>query len=86
MNPTKACEIVIKESGNVKINSIVDIGAAYVVGICGVNGEEIGEPPISVDKRTGETDVFFLPDTTNFKLLDSGANIEVPAQYKPRQN
>lgn len=86
MNQNEACEIVLRENGNVKINSIVDIGTAYVVGICGENGEEIGEPPIFVNKRTGETDVFYLPETTNFKLLDSGTKLEVPIQYRQKQN
>ena len=84
MKPTEACKIVIDENGSVKINSIVDVGAAYVIGICGKNGEEIGEPPISVNKRTGETDVFYLPDANNFKLIESGVSIDVPEQYKPK--
>lgn len=85
MNPAKACEIVIAENGNVKINSIVDIGDAFVIGICGERGEEIGEPPIYVDKRTGETEVFYLPDATNFARLESGVIIDIPVQYKPKR-
>lgn len=36
----------------------------------------------AIVKDSGKQELFYLPDISNFKLLDSAVNIEIPVEYR----
>lgn len=77
----QACEMILKRYNNkAYITNIKDIGYGYVVGMCGLNGEEYDVPPEIVEKETGKISVLFPPHHRD--ELKKGKIIEVPEKYR----
>lgn len=79
----KAMEYFKKEYGDVGFCSIKDLGEKWLFD--GTDADKTvvyGKPGITIDKKNGEQNFFFLPDIENFKLLDKAINIEIPIEYR----
>ena len=66
---------------NCRISSVCeDIGDRFVFSITQMDGAYfIGAPGLSVYKKDGRTEWFILLDEENFKLLDKGKTVPLPA-------
>ncbi|WP_281671979.1 hypothetical protein [Pseudoramibacter alactolyticus] len=80
----QACEITSKEDGWQLFSQIVDLGGEFLLIPCDENGGamDIGSIP-TVDKLTGKVGAFFYPK--RHKEIESGMDVEVPNQYRPRK-
>lgn len=79
----KAMEYFKKEYGDIGFCSIKDLGEKWLFdGTDAGKTVVYGKPGITIDKKNGEQNFFFLPDIENFKLLDKAINIEIPIEYR----
>lgn len=79
----KAMEYFKKEYGDTGLCSIRDLGSKWLFD--GSDNEQrvvYGKQGITVDKKTGELELFYLPDETNFELLDDAVDVNIPEEYK----
>ena len=76
-----ACEMVIKGSPLERVETATDIGHSFVLGMAGINGEQIDRPPFMVNKQTGNISVCFPP--LHWDELKKGKLIEIPVKYQP---
>ncbi|WP_419036626.1 hypothetical protein [Enterocloster bolteae] len=82
----EACEAAMEYFktgyGDTGLCSIKDLGDRWLFN--GANGEEAiyGKQGIAIVKDSGKQELFYLPDISNFKLLDSAVNIEIPVEYR----
>ena len=67
------------EIGNHK-NRIREIGRLQFSDTSVVYGKQC----ITIDKDTGERELFYLPNDKNFELLDNAVDIVIPEEYKIR--
>ena len=79
----KAMEYFKKEYGDIGFCSIKDLGEKWLFDGNDADKTVVyGKPGITIDKKNGEQNFFFLPDIENFKLLDKAINIEIPIEYR----
>ncbi len=79
----KAMEYFKKEYGDTGLCSIKDLGDKWLFD--GSDDEQsivYGKQGITIDKKTGEMELFQLPNEKNFELLDDAADISIPEEYK----
>lgn len=79
----KAMEYLKKEYNDVGLSSIRDLGDKWLFD--GADAEQstvYGKPGIVIDKNSGDQELFYLPNESNFKLLKQSISIEVPKNYK----
>ena len=83
----EACEAAMEYFktgyGDTGLCSIKDLGDRWLFN--GANGEEeaiYGKQGIAIVKDSGKQELFYLPDISNFNLLDSAVNIEIPVEYR----
>ena len=79
----KAMEYFKKEYGDTGLCSIKDLGDKCLFD--GSDDEQsivYGKQGITVDKKTGKLEIFYLPDEVNFKLLDNATDVDIPEEYK----
>lgn len=79
----KAMEYFKKEYGDTGLCSIKDLGDKWLFD--GSDKEQsivYGKPGITIDKKTGEMELFHLPNEKNFELLDAALDISIPEEYK----
>ena len=63
---------------NLNIIACADIGDAFVFDYAKLGCEaDPGNHGVEVNKKTGETKLFFLPDETNFKRLKKAKKIKI---------
>ena len=83
----EACEAAMEYFktgyGDTGLCSIKDLGDRWLFN--GANGEEeaiYGNQGLAIVKYSGKQELFYRPDISNFKLLDSAVNIEIPVEYR----
>ena len=79
----KAMEYFKKEYGDTGLCSIKDLGDKWLFD--GSDDEQsivYGKQGITIDKKTGEMELFQLPNEKNFELLGDAVDISIPEEYK----
>ena len=74
---------LIKDGYMPYITEIVDIGDRWLFfgEIDDKDGADYGNNPVSVTKKTGNVNDFYLGDIENYKLYENGADVEIPKEY-----
>lgn len=75
-----AVEYFLREWGDGSLDSVKDIENKWL--FYGGQGGMYGRQGITIDKKSGEIDLFYLPDEGNFELLDKAVEISVPKEFK----
>ena len=57
--------------------SAIDIGDRFAFSVTAGGRAIMGAPLYSIDKHTKEIEYLILPDDDNFKLLESGTEIDI---------
>lgn len=79
----KAMNYFQKEYGDTGFCSIKDLGDRWLFdGASASSGTVYGKQGITIDKKTGEIDLFYLPDDKNFELLEEAVEIVIPEEYR----
>ena len=72
-----------KEYGDTGLCLIMDIGDRWLFDGASAQSETIyGKQGITIDKNTGEIDLFYLPNDKNFELLEDAVDIVILEEYK----
>ena len=66
---------IIKTIDDFVIDSVYDLGDAYIVNWNASDGELSDNMPIEVNKKTMKTSVFVLPNKKNFERLERAKEI-----------
>lgn len=62
---------------------ISDVGDRWVFAGTHPNAAVFyGKQDVSVNKETGELEIFYLPDIKNLDLLDNAKDVEIPEEYR----
>lgn len=79
----KAMNYFSKEYGDAGLASIKDLGDKWLFDGANEDSSVVyGKQCITIDKDTGEREIFCLPNEKNFKLLENAVDIVVPEEYK----
>ena len=79
----KAMEYFRKNYGDSGFYSIRDLGECWMLDGKNKDGHVVyGKPSITINKKSEELKLFYLPDERNFKLLDESIEIVVPEKYR----
>lgn len=87
MNFNCACEKALKyyknEWDDIGLAGIYDLGEKWLFyGRDKQDKRVYGKPGITINKKTGEQDYFYLPDDDNFRLMEDAEEIEVPKIFR----
>ena len=78
----QACEIATRESGlPYVLGTVSDVGYGYVMDVSS-SEIPIPGPATFVDKETGATDAYVLPDEAHFAELDAAKELPVPERFR----
>ena len=78
----KAMAYFRKEHNDIGLSSIMDLGDRWLFS--GVNAEPgvvYGKQKITINKKTGDIELFYLTNEKNFKLLDNAVDIAIAEEY-----
>lgn len=76
----EACEVVSKTFYTPYVGTVLDVGNGYVVSWLEKNGFAPLGWPLFVDKQTGESRAYIIPD--HFDEIKRAKRIPVPKQYR----
>lgn len=76
----KACEIATEYRREPFVDTITDIKSGFVIGTMSRDGAIADLPPLLIDKESGKSEPFFVPD--HFEEIRNGMSLDVPPQYK----
>lgn len=75
----KACEIAMQEMENSEVESILDIGTSWVIGLRDATTKEAPDiPPLQIMKDDGTVNVFFPPK--HAKELKNAIEVDIPKE------
>ena len=77
MTVKEAIKKAENEYKGLKVCNALETEKAFILGFCGENNEAVDISPCSVDKATGEIDVFFPPE--HLKELEKATEIDLTA-------
>lgn len=76
----KACDIATTERNEPFVDVITDIGSGFVIGTMAKDGEVADLPPVFINKDSGNTENFFIPE--HFEEMKNGKTVDIPSKYR----
>lgn len=79
----KALDYFRKEYNDSGLRSARDLKESWLFEGANEDGVVVyGKQDVTIDKKSGELDLFYLPNEENFKRLDEAVKIELPEKYR----
>ena len=79
----KAMRYFEKEYGDTGLISIMDLGDKWLFDGANEDSSVVyGKQCITIDKDTGEREIFYLPNDKNFELLENVEKMIIPENYR----
>ncbi|EOZ2853487.1 hypothetical protein ACQQ4G_003129 [Listeria monocytogenes] len=69
---------ILEQNPTLKVDSISDVGYCWVFGLVDKQtNEALDEPPLCVNKESGNVETYYLPDLKHFEELENAVEIDL---------